>query len=439
MRSKALPARALFRIVSGQASHATAGAQQATANGTSTTAPSAPRVARTSLDTDTRRKHLESGSRKLRSKRSVAPSTAFKALPIRDETRHVHLHASKASQGAHIANPPPTSLGDLATQAFYALDRPLLEYHVVSGQQGSSKRGIFQESAGSEIETFLQADEMGDQDLSVLQSLVESSQEAIAEAMSQASRMSPQELANTTFVIAAHDEAEPVSARQWTKRLSQIDHPRFSKLLDHLSKDTGARNVVQEAAMAIQKEESNRKDVEEAVSNALERGEDPRAAIKLGSEADLVVLGEPKGPNPDWHRGVATYLAQSTRAFEPPAAPSTDTQAALEQSKGSYAADEDPNLMLSHALVQAHLPPSLAWDSIVSKMNQATISDGTSSPHTQSPIIRIGDLDATLPSTSEPQIVQMDSVKRKRRKKMRKHKYRKLRKATRTERSRLKK
>lgn len=205
----------------------------------------------------------------------------------------------------------------------------------------------------------------------------------------------------------------------------------------------------------LEEEERIREEEEEAVQNAMDRGEDPETARKLGAEADLIILGEPHGPSAEWSRGVATYLAEKGRAYEAPPAPTTGQAAAdldaadLEAphvANSVFYTDDDPNLMLSHALVQSTLPLALKWDKLVAQMDAVALND----PSRAEAVVDTSKLDAQLEGTAfkghvkvspllEAHNIMMDSVRRKRRKKIRKHKYKKLRKAQRAERQRMKK
>lgn len=204
----------------------------------------------------------------------------------------------------------------------------------------------------------------------------------------------------------------------------------------------------------LEEEERIREEEEEAVQNAMDRGEDPETARKLGAEADLIILGEPHGPSTEWSRGVATYLAEKGRAYEAPPAPSTGEAADLDAAEyfeaphvanSVFYTDNDPNLMLSHALVQSTLPLALKWDKLVAQMDAAALND----PSRAEAVVDTSKLDAQLDGAAfknvkvspllEAHNIMMDSVRRKRRKKIRKHKYKKLRKAQRAERQRMKK
>ena len=202
----------------------------------------------------------------------------------------------------------------------------------------------------------------------------------------------------------------------------------------------------------LEEEERIREEEEEAVQNALERGEDPETARKLGAEADLIILGEPHGPSANWSRGVATYLAEKGRAYEAPPAPTTGDAAVFEATEieaphvanSVFFTDDDPNLMLSHALVQSTLPLALKWDKLVAQMDAVALND----PLRADAVVDTSKLDAELEPLKkrvkvsallEAHNIMMDSVRRKRRKKIRKHKYKKLRKAQRADRQRMKK
>jgi len=76
---------------------------------------------------------------------------------------------------------------------------------------------------------------------------------------------------------------------------------------------------------------------------------------------------------------VATFLAENTRAYQPPPPP-TPATSFLKQQKLSpkstvYLTDDDPSLMLSHALIQSSLPQALEWDRITSLMDSAALND----------------------------------------------------------------
>lgn len=204
----------------------------------------------------------------------------------------------------------------------------------------------------------------------------------------------------------------------------------------------------------LEEEERIKEEEDEAVQNAMERGEDPETARKLGAEADLIILGEPNGPSAEWSRGVATYLAEKGRAYEAPPAPVASNSSHVESadelepphvSSSVFLTDDDPNLMLSHALVQSTLPLALKWDKVVAQMDAVALDD----PGRADAVIDTSKLDAELEPVRRRRVkasplleahnVKMDSVRRKRRKKIRKHKYKKLRKAQRAERQRMKK
>lgn len=338
--------------------------------------------------------------------------------------------------GFEPVQPQPTSLKNIALQKFFANQRPLLE-HQVSSPSADGMAQLFGQEGKEEGERL------------------KSISAALMQSLHESGHISESDMEGATVVISA----APDMQRDHPQRIVDIEQERFISLLDRLasakSSAKGSERVRKEAK-ELESEQSRRKDVEEAVNSALERGENPATAKALGSEADLVILGEPEGPNPSWARGTATYLAESTRAFEPPSPPSVGKAGkSAEANKGEELTleskdlsasikiiderGEDPNLLLSHAMVQATLPPALSWNRLVAKMDAATLKEGGSLS-----FIDVNSLDAELlpimeKPSSEHQVVEMDSTKRKRKKKMRKHKYRKLRKATRIERSRLKK
>lgn len=197
----------------------------------------------------------------------------------------------------------------------------------------------------------------------------------------------------------------------WRRRVRSVDAATFQEVLDRLAATSlrprragaaaaaRASPAVRAAAQHVERREREARSREDAVAAALDRGEDPRRAERLGAEAELVVLGEPDGSHADWAPGVATHLG-TTQAYVPPPAPGAPRRAARVRE-----ADDDAHLWLMHGLVQTHVGAARAWDAFVARHMH----------------------------------VDLDSVRRKRRKKMNKHKYKKLRKAQRAERQRLKK
>lgn len=352
------------------------------------------------------------------------------------------------------ARVPPTSRASVATQSFFAHERPLLEYLVVprdSDVPSSMPKHMMKvgDNGHQDADDASMPSTVRDE-LAQVKHLLQSAHSAFAEVIAQSSKMSSGDLARTTFVIApAEDEGEssvqaiqeesaeePEQRSAWAKRLDKVDSARFNKLIDRLATpDVASAEIVEEEVRAISEEEEHKRKVESAVENALEFGEDPAAALALGDEANLVVLGEPKGPNPAWPRGVATRLTMA-RAFEPPAPPkalakdgaSADYTAGTESRAANVEmADDDPNLLLSHAMVQARLPPALAWDRLVAQMDQATLDERQkeAAQRASSTIVDVTKLNAEVPPPPAVHVVDvsLDSVKRKRRKKMRKHKY----------------
>ena len=311
----------------------------------------------------------------------------------------------------------------------------MLEHQVSSPSETDGMAGLFDQEGKGEGETL------------------KSISAALMQSLHESGHISQSDMEGATVVISAAPEMQSA----YPQKIENIEQERFVSLLDRLANaKSGSKGgeIIKKEAKKLESEQNRRKDVEEAVKSALERGENPATAKALGSEAGLVILGEPEGPNPSWARGTATHLAESTRAFEPPSLPGKTQKAALEkkgeelilESKDMSAnikiideRGEDPNLLLSHAMVQATLPSALSWNRLVAKMDAATLQEGGSLSFVDVHSLNAELLPIAEKLISESQVVEMDSTKRKRRKKMRKHKYRKLRKATRIERSRLKK
>ncbi|PWZ01905.1 hypothetical protein BCV70DRAFT_156738 [Testicularia cyperi] len=335
------------------------------------------------------------------------------------------LQKKSATRGVTPANPPPSTLPNVAWESFFANDRPLLQHDMLPprSKQGSLSRSAFQAIFTSDGN------------------------------------------------LAAFGKFSGESPQRWRRRMRGIEPERFDELIDGLAGLQQAEGAEVDAAedatqwlvssfqpesdrvavesAKLEEEERLREEREEAILNAEERGEDTEAARKLGAEADLVILGEPNGPSPKWSRGVATYLAEKGRAYEAPPAPRPASEAgakeaidleadlAAAQAAGSseMLAFEDTNLLLSHAMVQQTLPLALKWDKLVAQMDAAALNDPTKASAT----IDLSQLNANLHTTSDGEHVSLDSVRRKRRKKIRKHKYKKLRKSQRAERQRMKK
>ena len=277
--------------------------------------------------------------------------------------------ATGAAYAQRGAAPPPTTPQDLAVQRMYAQHRPLLEHELLPARPARLVR---------------------------------------------------------PDMIFTDAQPEPAGAGAWRRkarrRSSAGSRSRFSP----------ASPAVAAESQRMERQERDEDAREEAIANALERGEDVARAERLGAEAELVVLGEPNGTHREWGRGVATHLGTCTQPYVPPAAPKPNAGASssAEDATAPDAAlnaefageDEDVHLWLSHGLVQQRVGASRAWEQFVrEKLDPvAPPEQGVKDP---------------APATQ----VHMDSVRRKRRKKMNKHKHKKLRKAQRAERQRLKK
>lgn len=319
--------------------------------------------------------------------------------------------------GVTPANPPPSSLRNVAWESFFSNDRPLLQHELLPPKSEQGFAQLHVDGNSGKLTGVVAADGM-------------------------------------------FGKFPSSSSMQWRRRIASIESERFGKLieglagtqesaattkpdnryLEHLFRPESDRVAIESAK--LDEEERLREEQEEAVHYALERGEDAEAARKLGAEADLIILGEPEGPDPEWTRGVALHLAENCRAYEPPAPPQVqDGTKVAEHAPSSmsdrivesvYLTDDDPNLLLSHAVMQSSLPLVLKWDALVAKMDAAALNDPSQATNS---VVDLTRLNAKL-NKSE---VRLDSTRRKRKKKMRKHKYKKLRKLQRPERQKLKK
>ncbi|SPO28925.1 uncharacterized protein UTRI_05030_B [Ustilago trichophora] len=341
--------------------------------------------------------------------------------------------ARLAKVGTAPANPPPSSLAGVAWENFFSNERPLLQHEMLPPRPKRAGGFSSTSPSGGSLTAIFTSDGS----------------------------------------LATFGNFAGETQQQWRRRMRTIAPERFNQLIDGLAGVDAETAVAAEneptrwlvssfqpesdrvavESAKLEEEERIREEEEEAVQNALERGEDPETARKLGAEADLIILGEPHGPSAEWSRGVATYLAEKGRAYEAPPAPTTGDMAAAaaEELEAPHVAnsvfftDDDPNLMLSHALVQSTLPLALKWDKLVAQMDAVALND----PAKAHAVVDTTKLDAELESTAGKRVkvsplleahnIMMDSVRRKRRKKIRKHKYKKLRKTQRAERQRMKK
>lgn len=364
MRSRIGQARALLRL--GQASPAVA--VSAVSRSYVCAADPSRRLLRASpsklRSTDSRAQLEES-----QSSNKASASTSLSSKSSSSSSKRTGQCDQLAQRPAPFRQPPPASLPSVAWESFFAGQRPLLEHELLPRR----------------------------------------------------SRL------HHTSPTAALEES--VQEQRWRRKAKRIEAERFAALLETLS-SPGAEErsaalrkhqfyptsskVAQESAR-LEAEEVEAEERENAKAAAIERGEDPEVAVRLGAEADLVVLGEPEGPNPEWSRGVATYLAEKTRAFEPPAPPARDGLSTEVESSNArtsvFVTDDDPNLLLSHALVQNSLPMALEWDRLVAQMDAVVLGE----PGKAREGVKLAGIGASGD-------VNMDSVKRKRRKKIRKHK-----------------
>ncbi|SAM84016.1 uncharacterized protein UBRO_06347 [Ustilago bromivora] len=383
-----------------------------------------------------------SGSNNNSSSASSSSSSASNATATEK-----HLSASAASPLVKVkassarlakasispANPPPSSLARIAWENFFSNERPLLQHEMLPPRP--KRAGGFGSSTSPSGGTLTA-------------------------------------IFTTDGSLATFGNFDSETHQQWRRRMRDISPERFGELIDGLAgieseaasdatEDSATRWLVSSfhpesdrvavESAKLEEEERIREEEEEAVQNALERGEDAETARKLGAEADLIILGEPHGPSAEWSRGVATYLAEKGRAYEAPPAPvAGDAAEATELepvhvSRSVFFTDDDPNLMLSHALVQSTLPLVLKWDKLVAQMDAVALND----PLRADNVVDTTKLDAKLENVKgkhgevgpllAAHNIMMDSVRRKRRKKIRKHKYKKLRKTQRAERQRMKK
>lgn len=340
---------------------------------------------------------------------STAVATASRFGAAQSQRRATALASTAAGGGAHSAsvhrlskhalvppaNPPPTSERSLSVQRFYAQHRPLLEHEQLPTRPLRMMQG----------------------DLLVVE-------------------------ADAEELLHVHHPQRSI----WRRRARRINNDTFASLLDRLShlsvsppslsttprkSSRQARRhlryvasrgfapsspAVHAASQHIERLEREEEAREQVMAHAIEHGEDVERAARLGSEAELVVLGEPAGPHKDWAPGVATHLGTHTQPYVPPGSQSQFHGAQRMPSRSSAndmdaAADEDAHLWLMQGLVHTRVHADHAWRTFIAST-----------------------LDRVPPAD-----VALDSVRRKRRKKMNKHKYKKLRKRQRAERQRLKK
>ncbi|PWN42490.1 hypothetical protein IE81DRAFT_323458 [Ceraceosorus guamensis] len=382
---------------------------------------------------------------------------------------------TKLNRGHAPARPPPTTSEEVGMQTFFSTYRPLLEHAVRTSWSAGSDGGTVQGSFGA------------------LSSEMDFPPKEVQELVSNVVAKHGDRLRGGTLIAVVTDVSEmPSGPSIWPNALRNVTPSRFSRLLDSLSESPSSSSPISQTSLKVvmerhkMAEELRReKECAEAVANAVERGEDPTVARALGGEADTVILGEPSGPQADWSPGVASFMAKHLRAFEPPSAPDArgrllsapqtagssmphfGRSGVITLGEGEEFDDEDvadrlssmftdamngidgasfggnvhglppsnveedaPNLLLSHAMVQAALPNSLAWDRLVGQMDAAALDDASIARGGVNPSLLNAD---PLPPDHELH-VSLDSVRRKRKKKMRKHKYKKLRKRTRIQR-----
>ncbi|WFD01678.1 hypothetical protein MOBT1_000354 [Malassezia obtusa] len=262
------------------------------------------------------------------------------------------------------AVPPPTTERSLHLQQLYAQHRPLLEHELLPARP---RRLIQRDMVLTEFEEVPENGHWRRSSRGVDSATFNAMLDRLAQ-----------------LQVAPRAKRMRRQARRATPPTSPVVYAE-SKRIERMERDADAR--------------------EEAIANAVERGEDVARAERLGAEAELVVLGEPDGSQKEWGRGVATHLGLHTEPYMPPGARAP--RSAYIASVNEEGMHQDAHLWLTHALVQNRVHAARDWDAMLEHLGGAD--------------------------------VQMDSVRRKRRKKMNKHKYKKLRKAQRAERQRLKK
>lgn len=209
---------------------------------------------------------------------------------------------------------------------------------------------------------------------------------------------------------------------------------------------------------------------------------------ELDAEGEFVEMHE-GGNGASMADLLAEHLGESSPHANSHSSIRTSTTTAASTSTSGSGDPEDLNLWLGHAIVQERLKAQLPWDRLVAQMNRASVQPQeevatsaqqagagagveavdvstlritlpTTAPQktqgrnvrrspkifTHTPVSSSSSLAETVQMSTEGiaesesvDVVQMDSVRRKRKKKMNKMKYKKLRKRQRSERQRLKK
>ena len=238
----------------------------------------------------------------------------------------------------------------------------------------------------------------------------------------------------------------------WRPRIERVSKERFAELVDSLSKSDDSPTPKSSATIAkehrkIVTEQALAQEREEAMHAAIERGEDPKLASKLGAEAELLVLGEGSGlnatnaqedteaggkrmyyldaavggpgqgfgsisrPNPEWARGTASWLVLKGRPYEVPPAPEAGVSVQEEAQEANAGEEGDTSIHLTPADLQ------YVSELVASRLSSGSGAGNSNDPSRPANSVNPNDanllLSRAMVQNSLPASLQWDNVVRK--------------------------
>lgn len=401
---------------------------------------------------------------------TASPSSGGQTQSIAMVLDMLPQNAQQQQQNDQASTPDPQERSSLVAElpSVRAEQGEFTDAEIEAATQGVAEvLGQFTSSQQKMEHIVKMSDEGGVDALQCLPEEVQDKIRAKAEALVQSMReieehLSKVDVRNGEMLMPPALTSPMVSLQFHLPPLSALTRRAFNKIMDNAMASEGQRKGPISMHTAVSTTQAFERERQRLINEAESQGVDSQLASALGPESELVVLGEPQGPRAEWGRGVTSYLARHGHPFEPPAAPLGGEEAARVQeledmtvfdvstsgadrtpggANAQEAADHDVDLWLKHALVQEKMKSAIEWNRLVATMDnkRSLAPSGSAADAGMNSLLDLSSLNAALPQATIGQVVEMDSVKRKRKKKMRKMKYKKLRKRQRAERQRLKK
>ncbi|KAK0553814.1 hypothetical protein OC846_002345 [Tilletia horrida] len=235
--------------------------------------------------------------------------------------------AARSGKNAVVPIKTPTDISqtELATSRFFASHRPLLDLDLLAAPSSTSPAIKITTSSSSASERS--ASDSPDSNFTVhtINITAAPSAQPPAHAVTHATAL----LQDDTHTSNHGHRSVVIPSAIWSSKPKITVTPeQFNQLIDELAAPASHQDEAQRpspkvitSAIKLLANDSYLTSRNAAITRALERGESPLLARRLGVESELVVLGEANGPRVEWARGVALWLAENGRAYVPPPPP----------------------------------------------------------------------------------------------------------------------